>query len=57
MNILKGKREHANEADANIARSFFGGDLDSPDAMGAFCYVKTGQSRLLTDDAAIAKKW
>lgn len=25
--------------------------------MGVFRYVKTGRSTLLTDDAAIAKKW
>ncbi|KAH7907201.1 hypothetical protein BJ138DRAFT_987513, partial [Hygrophoropsis aurantiaca] len=43
--------------DASDARAFFGGDLDHPNAQGAFRYNKTGKSYLFTKDEAIAKKW
>lgn len=43
--------------DAADARTFFGGNLDHPDASGAFRYLKCGQTHILSKDDAIAKKW
>ncbi|GJE89176.1 hypothetical protein PsYK624_052710 [Phanerochaete sordida] len=43
--------------DAAAAKAFFGNDLDHPDAKNVFRYVKTGQSMLITKNAAIAEKW
>jgi len=42
---------------AAAAHSFFGGDLDCPDARGAFRYIKSGTPRLMSKDIDIARKW
>lgn len=57
LNVLKDKREETDAADAQAARTFFGGDLDHPNAKGAFRYTKSGQSYLVTKPSVIAKKW
>lgn len=52
------KERSANAAqDAANARFFFGGDLGHPNAKGAFSYVKTGKSFLVSKDDVIARKW
>jgi hypothetical protein len=43
--------------DAADARTFFGGNLNHPDANGAFQYLKRSQTHVLSKDDAIAKKW
>jgi hypothetical protein len=42
--------------DAVNVRTFFGGNLNHPDANGAFQYFKRGQTHILSKDDAIAKK-
>jgi hypothetical protein len=39
------------------ARAFFGGDLNHPDACGAFRYLRTGQWLVCTEEDAIAQRW
>jgi len=50
------RKENAAQ-DAADAQNFFGGNLDHPDACGAFWYLKHGQTHILSKDDAIAKKW
>ena len=57
LNMLKIRREKADDTDACTAKAFFGGDLDHPDAKGVFRYMKCGQSVLIAKDSAIAEKW
>ena len=57
LNMLKIRREKADDADARAAKAFFSGDLDHPDAKGVFRYMKCGQSVLIAKDSAIAEKW
>ncbi|KIP01155.1 hypothetical protein PHLGIDRAFT_42940, partial [Phlebiopsis gigantea 11061_1 CR5-6] len=57
LNILKDKRDEVDNADAQAAVRFFRGNLDHPDAKGAFRYTKTGQSFLLSKPSVIAQRW
>ena len=54
---MKDQRDTADKADALAAKTFFGGNLDHPNAKGVFRYVKCGKSYLLTKPSVIAKKW
>jgi hypothetical protein len=57
LEILAKQRNANAVQDATNARSFFGGDLDHPDAKGAFSYVKSGKTFLATKDDVIARRW
>lgn len=57
LNRLTSRRMENAARDAADARTFFGGNLDHPDANGAFRYLKCGQTHILSKDDAIAKKW
>jgi len=54
---LQRQRVARDTRDAAAAHSFFGGDLDCPDAQGAFRYVKSGTPRLMSKDIDVARKW
>jgi hypothetical protein len=57
LNQLTLRRTENAAQDAVNARTFFGGNLNHPDANGAFEYFKRGQTHILSKDDAIAKKW
>jgi hypothetical protein len=57
LNRLTSRRVENAVRDAADARTFFGGNLDHPDASGAFRYLKHGQTHILSKDDAVAKKW
>ncbi|KDQ61320.1 hypothetical protein JAAARDRAFT_579445 [Jaapia argillacea MUCL 33604] len=45
------------KADAEAARTFFGGQLDDPKAMGKFQYKKSGKWRIRSTDEQVAMAW
>ncbi|KAJ8593715.1 hypothetical protein M405DRAFT_699270, partial [Rhizopogon salebrosus TDB-379] len=57
LNQLSLRRTENAARDAADARTFFGGNLNHPDANGAFQYLKRSQTHVLSKDDAIAKKW
>ncbi|KAG2130468.1 uncharacterized protein EDB93DRAFT_1069545, partial [Suillus bovinus] len=57
LNRLTLRRKENAAQDAANARNFFGGNLDHPDAYGAFRSLKCGQTHILSKDDAIRKKW
>ena len=57
LNRLASRRTEDAVQDAANARTFFEGNLNHPDANGAFQYLKRGQTHVLRKDNAIAKKW
>ncbi|KAH7910370.1 hypothetical protein BJ138DRAFT_1153062 [Hygrophoropsis aurantiaca] len=57
LNRLQHHRTTSTAQDASDARTFFAGNLDSPNAQGKFRYKKAGKSYLYTKDDVIAKKW
>jgi len=56
-NTLQHQRVERDLHDAAAARSYFSGNLDHPDAQGAFRYTKTGVSKLMSKDVDVARKW
>jgi hypothetical protein len=57
LQALKKERKAIATHHATNARTFFGGNLDHPDAGGAFRYVRTGQWLVCTEEDAIAQRW
>ncbi|KAG2352427.1 hypothetical protein BDR07DRAFT_1498363 [Suillus spraguei] len=57
LNRLVVRRAEKAAQDAADAREFFGGNLDCPDADGAFQYSKRGRTHLLSKDDTVAKRW
>lgn len=57
LKILQESRESAATLDANTARRFFHGNMNSKLAQKIFTYRKRGITHLCKQDATIAQKW